>query len=42
MSLSSNNEIYLMGDFNIDIKAGKLSNTKWTGPSSVFEKWYGH
>ena len=29
MSLSSNNEIYLMGDFNIDIKAGKLSNTKW-------------
>ena len=29
MSLSSNNETYLMGDFNIDIKAGKLSNTKW-------------
>ena len=29
MSLSSNNEIYLIGDFNIDIKAGKLSNTKW-------------
>ena len=28
-SLASNNEIYSMGDFNIDIKDGKLINTKW-------------
>ena len=28
-SLASNNEIYLMGDFNIDNKEGKLINTKW-------------
>ena len=28
-SVALNDKIYLMGDFNIDIKDGKLCNTKW-------------